>query len=515
RPPVEQLEGCYTLLILDKVRARVQIYRNLCSNHSAYYAERNGRLWFSGNLANILRVPDLPVAPNRPILPLFFLYRTVPGAETLCEGVRRLLPGELLTYDERGLKLVRCQTLSDMYEGPTKPDIVDRLEEALTRVIADIANIDPKAGTFFSGGVDSCLLQVYWNKAIQPYRLKGQTFELVVDHFKTRQDHEYAVSAATLLNTNHQTVRAGRLFAKDLIEQMRLSGEPPYHVQTPYTLPLARCLQGRGCASGLYGEGADSLFGTDWGPVLARAQRLERLPGATALGPCAAAAARLLRRPGWAEVFSLVGKTADYSNPRHPVNRVATYTQLEVLQKCFSSNEVARALAYMRDLLSASWRPRDAFRAVDFAGLLNSAVLDASLCTNLCKEHAVQLFCPYLDSRIVRIAANTDWRYRYRRGQTKWVLKALLTRHLPKSIVGRPKRGFGQPIFEWLSERGQLRRYVDRIEDYDFVPRSVRERCLAAPGWFLYSLLCYDLWRKIWVEGRREVLEPDVQPFGP
>ena len=34
------------------------------------------------------------------------------------------------------------------------------------------------------------------------------------------------------------------------------------------------------------------------------------------------------------------------------------------------------------------------------------------------------------------------------------------------------------------------------IDDYPFVDRTVLARAKAAPNWFLYNLLVYDLWHK-------------------
>ena len=64
----------------------------------------------------------------------------------------------------------------------------------------------------------------------------------------------------------------------------------------------------------------------------------------------------------------------------------------------------------------------------------------------------------------------------------------------------RFKLGFGQPVFEWMAPGGQLRSWVEQIGTYDFVDAGARTIALARPNWFLYSLLCYDLWHKLFIE---------------
>jgi hypothetical protein len=67
-------------------------------------------------------------------------------------------------------------------------------------------------------------------------------------------------------------------------------------------------------------------------------------------------------------------------------------------------------------------------------------------------------------------------------------------------LAQRTKLSFGQPIFEWLAPGGSLRPLVDRIGAYEFVEPDVLARVRQRPTWFLYSLLVYDLWHKLFIE---------------
>jgi asparagine synthetase B (glutamine-hydrolysing) len=129
----------------------------------------------------------------------------------------------------------------------------------------------------------------------------------------------------------------------------------------------------------------------------------------------------------------------------------------------------------------------------------------ASLWTTLFNRARLDLLCPFLDSRVLRLAFNLPPHERFPFRQPKEVLKRGLARHVPEDLVRRGKLGFGQPIFEWLAPGGQLAPLVEGLDEHDFIERQTLQRLRQRPSWFLYSLVCYDQWHKRFV---RRTLPP-------
>jgi asparagine synthase (glutamine-hydrolysing) len=69
--------------------------------------------------------------------------------------------------------------------------------------------------------------------------------------------------------------------------------------------------------------------------------------------------------------------------------------------------------------------------------------------------------CPMTDYRLVEWAMRLPLEFKLRDGQSKYLLKKVLCRHLPAAQVYRPKIGFGVPIAQWL--RGPLRNWAQAL----------------------------------------------------
>lgn len=59
---------------------------------------------------------------------------------------------------------------------------------------------------------------------------------------------------------------------------------------------------------------------------------------------------------------------------------------------------------------------------------------------------------PFLDNKIMEYAARMPLELKYKNGQSKWILRQILYKHIPKEWVDRPKQGFAVPINEWFKQ---------------------------------------------------------------
>jgi asparagine synthase (glutamine-hydrolysing) len=123
---------------------------------------------------------------------------------------------------------------------------------------------------------------------------------------------------------------------------------------------------------------------------------------------------------------------------------------------------------------------------------------------------SIEARAPYLDTAVTDFAFRLDARMLVRGMTTKWLLKRVARRWLPRSLVDRRKRGLSVPVAAWINEglSPEAERLFDtaRLERQGLLhPGNVwqllkehRSRS-ANHGRALWALLMLEYWLERWV----------------
>jgi asparagine synthase (glutamine-hydrolysing) len=126
-------------------------------------------------------------------------------------------------------------------------------------------------------------------------------------------------------------------------------------------------------------------------------------------------------------------------------------------------------------------------------------------------SNSLEIRAPFLDYRMMEFAATVPLARKLNLWQSKYLLKKLAEKFIPKENIYRRKWGFGVPIGVWF--RGDLKPYLysiilsDRAKkrgyfNYEYVRRIIEEH-LAGRGYHehkIWSLLWLELWNRMFID---------------
>lgn len=471
---VAQLEGMFAFALWDQRNERLLLARDRVGVKPLYYADTGKSILFASELKSILVDSEVDVRMNPRALDRFFTYYYVPGAETLFDGIRRLLPGHYATV-ERG-RLAVTQYWDLRFGTATRPasfpDAVDRLKDLLSSTIRQHMISDVPVGVLLSGGVDSTGVL---SRAAQETTKPIHTFTIGFSGERFEDERAYARLAADRFGTVHHelsiTAADFQAFLPQYVWQMEDPVCEPPAVALYYIAKLAHQSSVKVLLSG---EGGDEAFGGY--QTYRNLLMLERLKSAA--GPAKSLlrmGLRAMEGVGW----SRIGKYAplcDLPLSKYYLSRTASpFTffnrfKRELYQPALvqalgeeSSDSTTRrlfahvtnqtVLSQMLYLDTKTWLPDDLLLKAD----------------KMTMAASVELRVPLLDFRTLEFAASLPDDYKVSGWQLKRILKSALSDTLPKEILGRKKSGFPVPYDRWM--RGDMREFVfDSLAANEAVP---------------------------------------------
>ena len=465
---VKRLNGIFAFVLYDPRRDRLFGARDPLGVKPFYYHRAGDRFVMASEIKALFEDPAVPRRLRPEALFEYLIFGFVAGTDTLYEGVRQLAPGDM--FLEEGGRLVlssywrpREQTPLERAEGPALAALDERLAAGVARQMVS----DVPLGVLLSGGVDSSLLSVYAS------RIRRDVPAFTLRHRAEGYDETaHAAKVAEVTGAPLHVIDIDSSKALDLLPRaIWFYDEPLIQTNTLGLYLLCEKIAGHGIKVLLSGEGADEVFGgyeryrETLGAV--RAGRKE----AVLLGRNDVAFPRVERFwPGRPRRFpfreSLVAAGAGFEEG----NQILIYDQS----------------TYLPHLLQRQ----------DRMGM----------------AHGIEVRVPFLDVPLVEWANGLAADLKIHPAESKFLLKKLAERFLPRSILYRPKQAFDTPVAESLA-RGAFRDYFrDTLGPgaavHGLFDRAGVEGLMAdylagdAPLWrILWQILCVEVWMKTFSVG--------------
>ena len=458
---VDRFRGMFAFALWDANARRLMLARDRLGVKPLYYAEVPGRgVVFGSELKSLLEDPDVPREWRPDAIDAFLTLLYIPAPHTIYRGVRKLPPAHVLIAERGRVRTSRYWDLSFTGDGDARreDDYLEQLDALLAESVALRQISDVPLGAFLSGGIDSTTVVAYMR---QTSDRPPVTISVGFDH-AAYDEVAHAETVARHLGCEFHARQASPDVAA-LLPRLAWHFDEPFAdssaVPTYYVSKAAREL----VTVALSGDGGDELWA---GYARHRVERWEQR-ARRALGPASAAAGWIAR----ALPRSVKGARA----LRH---LAASPDQAYALKHGYGMFEPdAKARLYTGDFASsvAGSDPfaafRDVYRRCESADPLDRALyvdvhtymVDDILTKVDRMSMAVSLEArePLLDHRLLEFAASVPASLKLKDGRSKYLLRRLLDRRVPASILQRGKRGFEAPIGEWL--RGPLAPMADDL----------------------------------------------------
>ncbi|MCS6854253.1 MAG: asparagine synthase (glutamine-hydrolyzing), partial [Elioraea sp.] len=473
-----RMNAIAALAVWDRAERRLWLVRDRIGVKPLYWG-RFGELFLFGSELKALRAaalwrPEVDPAART----LFYRLGYIPAPHAIWRGVAKLEPGTVLSVrageEPRltrywDLRAVAARGLAEpLREGEAE------VEERLAALLADAVRrqrvADVPLGAFLSGGVDSSTVVALMG-ADGP---RPKTFTIGFAD-AALNEAPFAEAVARHLGTDHTSLTVTEREALEVVPRLPdLYDEPfadPSAVPTAVVCRLARTQ----ATVALSGDGGDELFsgyrryvvGLEvWRRVQGIPHPLRRLAG-TLLARLPLRLADAIGRglPGGAPVKAFghrlrrIGAILADGNFARLYNEIVSMWAEPPLQggtAVAGSPEIGplpSPLDHMRLLDQLTYLPEDILTKVDRASM---AV-------------GLEVRVPLLDHRVVELAWSLPPALNPAENGGKRMLRRVLYRHVPPTLIERPKQGFTPPMGAWL--KGPLRDWAEDL----LAPSSLEE----------------------------------------
>lgn len=519
---LQRAVGMFALAIWDREMRQLFLARDRFGEKPMYYGWQGtgnqSTFLFGSDLAALQRHPRFSAEINREALGLYMRHNCIGGEYSIYQGIHKLLPGHLLTLTsgQTEPRLRAWWSAAEVAQhGVAQPftgspeQAVDQLETLLRIAVGQQMVADVPLGAFLSGGIDSStVVALMQAQSSRPVR----TFSIGF-HEEGYNEAEHAKAVAKHLGTDHTELYVTPEQALAVIPKLQILYSEPFADSSQIPTFLVSQLARQHVTVSLSGDAGDELFcGYNRYQITARLWgRVSRLP--RPFRQLAASAVTAVPPGVWDKLGGLLpmsragdklhkgaallgsrsvadlyrGMVSHWSDPASVVlGATEPATVLTSLNPALQDlGDVERMMAL--DMLS--YLPDDILVKVD------RAAMGVSLETRV----------PFLDHRVVEFAWSLPLAYKLRGGVTKWPMRQVLYRHVPRELIERPKMGFGVPIDRWL--RGPLREWAEtllaeprlRAEGY-FDPAPIRQKWVehlsGKRNWqyHLWDVLMFQSW---------------------
>lgn len=519
---LKKLVGMFAIALWDREEKTLTLARDRFGEKPLYFgwvgSGSNATFVFGSELKALKAHPHFDNSVSRESLALYMRFTYVPSPHSIYQNIFKLEPGCLLSIKGDfppllskplrppatlgGMSLSRWWSLADIVQKGAQKQFVNEaaavqaLEEHLAKAVQLQSLADVPLGAFLSGGVDSsAIVALMQEQTTRPVKTFTVGFE---DAGFDESPH--AREVAKHLGTDHTELFVTAAEAQSVIPLLPFMYDEPFADSSQIPTHLVCKAARQKVKVALSGDAGDELFGGYnryfWGPRIWHRLAWLPYPARKVLG-----------------AFITSVPTVGWDALSRPVNALMPSNQ-GIIRAGDKAHRLAVRLSSVRNMddlyrsLVSEWQdPTQVVKGEGLTGektFLLQSLLDDPLPKQGVGEHQLRMMyrdsmtylpddilckvdraamasgletrVPFLDHRVAELAWQLPLHMKIRGNESKWALRQVLYKYVPRELIDRPKAGFGIPLGQWL--RGPLRDWAESL---------LAENRLHAEGYFYPS----------------------------
>jgi asparagine synthase (glutamine-hydrolysing) len=506
---LHKLHGMFAMVILDLKNDEFYLVRDRVGKKPLYFSLQDGILSFASEIKALWQLPWNKKSLNQRGLYHYLTFLVTPAPMTLYQNIYKLPNGfyakinnkkELSFKEWYNLAAIKNPYTAQDYknEATCIKNIRSILHDAVEkRLMADVP-----FGAFLSGGIDSSLIVAYMSQLTSHVKTFNVSFEDGPEFSETL----WARKVARKFGTDHHEIIISEKEAFDFFEKMVYFQDEP--LADCVCIPLyyvSKLLKDEGVTVALVGEGSDELFCgyTSYANYLNVYHRYWKysqqfIPAfakkslyglASKIFPEKLNRLDILRnwaknRPlfwSGATAFSEKWKKTIFnshadSTPNDPI--------IEMIYQGFNQSfDSSHVVEYHLNQLKKHQPNADFLQSMIYLELKQRLPeLLLMRVDKMTMATSVEGRVPFLDRAMVEYAFNMPSHYKYKNGETKYILKKAAEGILPHDVIYRKKVGFAAPTTRWFKKGIFFKPYfrdmlaAKRTEWNEFIDVSALEK---------------------------------------
>jgi asparagine synthase (glutamine-hydrolysing) len=505
---VQKFNGIFAFALWDDNKQQLLLARDHLGVKPLYYTTVGQRFLFASEIKALLADRQCPREVNLRGLGQLFTLRYVPSPSTLFRAINKLPAAHLMVVTSSGITIRRYWNWTPQLAEGDETELVERYQSLLQDAVRLQMRSDVPVGLFLSSGIDSnALLAMMSGQVDRPVH----TFTIGFEQGEHSNETDDARAAASRYGTDHTEMIVSPRDYERYYERYLWDLEEPVGNETAAAFYFVSLIARQKVKVVLTGQGADEPWaGYDRYKGVKLSQIYSRLPNFVTgymVRP-------LVGRFSSNEKVRRAAESLDEQDLLSRFIKIYSFYTSGMKEKLFQpwireeiSTDGIEAREGLRRLQAdvAGLDPLTQMLYIDTRASLPDDLLMVSDKTSM--ANSLEARVPYLDYRLVEFIESLPAHLKLRGMQGKYLHKKALEKWLPREVIQRKKKGFANPINQWL--RASMQRYVGdcllsdssatrRYFNQDYIRSLVAQHEAGEQNYLrhIYLLISFELWHQ-------------------